>query len=136
MHLLINSVFIFYFGSKLEKFIKGWEFLVIAFGSSIFAGLFTSLMSLIKGSDTITVGSSGMVYGIIGSLVIYSKLTRKPMHGLSDISILIFFLIGIAFSISNELVNIGTHIGGFIGGIIITLIVLRNYKSQVQAEVE
>jgi len=136
LHLLINSIFIFYVGSKLEKYIKGWEYMVIALGSSVFAGLFASFISLLKGADTITIGASGMVYGILGSLLVYSKLTKKSIDGLSDRVLLVLFLLGIAFGISDSLINISTHIGGFVGGMIITLIVLRNYKNRVKVEVE
>jgi len=136
LHLLINSVFIFYMGSKLERFLRWWEYIAIVLGSSIFAGLFAGLINLIKGTDSVTVGASGMVYGIIGSLLVYSKLTKKSIDGLSELGILIVFLIGIAFGISNELISIATHIGGFIGGVVITLVILRNYKNRVKVEVE
>jgi membrane associated rhomboid family serine protease len=136
VHLLINTFYIFYFGTKLERFLKGWEFFSIVLGSGIFAGLFASVISIIRGDLAMTIGAGGMVYGIIGGTILYSKLTKKSLDNLNDYGILILFLIGIAFSISNDILNTALNIGGFIGGILVTLVIARNYKHQNQSEIQ
>jgi rhomboid protease GluP len=137
LHLLLNSVLVFYFGSKLERFIKGWEFLVIAFGSSIIAGLFASLLGLIQHTDIVSIGASGIIYGLIGGILIYSRLTNENIAGENTYGILILFLIGIAHGVAVDFVNVGLHIGGFIGGLLITPGVLWNYRTtNKQSEIE
>lgn len=129
LHLLMNSAMIFYFGSKIERYIKGWEFLAIAFGASAVAALFAGLLSLIQGTNTLTIGASGMIYGLIGAILIYSRLTNEHIAGENNYIVLILFLIGVAYGVSEELVNVALHIGGFIGGIIITPLILWQYRT-------
>lgn len=136
LHLLMNSAMIFYFGSKLERYIKGWEFLAIAFVSSIVAGLFAGLISFMQGTETLTIGASGMIYGLIGGILIYSRLTNEHIAGENNYIVLILFLIGVAYGVSETLVNVALHIGGFIGGIIITPLILWNYRTALVASID
>lgn len=133
-YMIISAFYIFFFGSKLERYIKWYEMLLIIFGSSIFAGIFVSVIHYFTGSTMVTTGGAAMAYGIIGSVIVYNKLAEKEIDGLNEYLVLILFLLGIAVSISNNRVNTLLHIGGFIGGIAMTFIILRNYRHRVMVE--
>lgn len=65
MHFLINMFVLFFFAPTLERKIGSVNFLLIFFLSGIFAGIGYSLTS-----DVPSLGASGAVYGILGTLAV------------------------------------------------------------------
>ena len=65
MHFLINMFVLLFFAPTLERKIGSVKFLLIFFLSGIFAGIGYSLTS-----DVPSLGASGAVYGILGTLAV------------------------------------------------------------------
>lgn len=129
-HLFFNSFSLYIFGTRLEKYMKWWEFLLLYMGS----GLCGSLLSLISvlilfRNVSVSAGASGAIYGLIGGLLMFSTRLRKPIGGLTSYTILIIFLIGIIYGTISRGVNNIAHMGGFLGGTLISLIII-NYKTK------
>ncbi len=78
-------------------------------------------VSLSFNTTTISVGASGAIFGLIGSIfaMMYVSIDfNKKMLG--QLLIALVILVGVSLFMSN--INIVAHIGGFIGGLLITLI--------------
>lgn len=116
-HILMNMLSLFIFGKIVESIVGSWRMLVIYFVS----GLFGNFVSLSFNTSTISVGASGAIFGLIGSIfaIMYlSKTFDRKVIG----QLLIALLILICLSLFMSNINIMAHLGGFIGGLLITLI--------------
>ena len=116
-HILMNMLSLFIFGKIVESIIGSWRMLIIY----IISGLYGTFVSLSFNTTTISVGASGAIFGLIGSIFVIMYLSKnfnKKMIG----QLLIALVVLIVFSLFMSNINIMAHLGGFISGVLITLI--------------
>ena len=116
-HILMNMLSLFIFGKIVESIIGSWRMLIIY----IISGLYGNFVSLSFNTTTISVGASGTIFGLIGSIFVIMYLSKnfnKKMIG----QLLIALFVLIVFSLFMSNINIMAHLGGFISGVLITLI--------------
>lgn len=116
-HILMNMLSLFIFGKIVESIIGSWRMLIIY----IISGLYGNFVSLSFNTTTISVGASGAIFGLIGSIFVIMYLSKnfnKKMIG----QLLIALVVLIVFSLFMSNINIMAHFGGFISGVLITLI--------------
>jgi len=116
-HILMNMLSLFIFGKIVESIIGSWRMLIIY----IISGLYGNFVSLSFNTSTISVGASGAIFGLIGSIFVIMYLSKnfnKKMIG----QLLIALFVLIVFSLFMSNINIMAHLGGFISGVLITLI--------------
>ncbi|WP_277374968.1 rhomboid family intramembrane serine protease [Staphylococcus epidermidis] len=116
-HILMNMLSLFIFGKIVESIIGSWRMLIIY----IISGLYGNFVSLSFNTTTISVGASGTIFGLIGSIFVIMYLSKnfnKKMIG----QLLITLVVLIVFSLFMSNINIMAHLGGFISGVLITLI--------------
>ena len=116
-HILMNMLSLFSFGKIVESIIGSWRMLIIY----IISGLYGNFVSLSFNTTTISVGASGAIFGLIGSIFVIMYLSKnfnKKMIG----QLLIALFVLIVFSLFMSNINIMAHLGGFISGVLITLI--------------
>lgn len=116
-HILMNMLSLFIFGKIVESIIGSWRMLIIY----IISGLYGNFVSLSFNTTTISVGASGAIFGLIGSIFVIMYLSKnfnKKMIG----QLLIALVVLIVFSLFISNINIMAHLGGFISGVLITLI--------------
>lgn len=109
LHLLLNMFVLYVLGQLLEP----------ALGPVRFVGLYVvsllggSLGALILDPDTITVGASGAVYGLMGAAIIIAR-----HRGVEDVASQIGFwlVLNLAFTFSVPGISIGGHLGGLVAG--------------------
>lgn len=115
--ILMNMLSLFIFGKIVESIIGSWRMLIIY----IISGLYGNFVSLSFNTTTISVGASGAIFGLIGSIFVIMYLSKnfnKKMIG----QLLIALVVLIVFSLFMSNINIMAHLGGFISGVLITLI--------------
>ena len=116
-HILMNMLSLFIFGKIVESIIGSWRMLIIY----IISGLYGNFVSLSFNTTTISVGASGAIFGLIGSIFVIMYLSKnfnKKMIG----QLLIALVVLIVFSLFMSNINIMAQLGGFISGVLITLI--------------
>ena len=116
-HILMNMLSLFIFGKIVESIIGSWRMLIIY----IISGLYGNFVSLSFNTTTISVGASGAIFGLIGSIFVIMYLSKnfnKKIIG----QLLIALVVLIVFSLFMSNINIMAHLGGFISGVLITLI--------------
>jgi membrane associated rhomboid family serine protease len=108
-HLLLNMYALYILGTLLEPGIGHVRFGIIYF-VSLLCGSFGALLVT---PDSLTVGASGAVFGLMGAgVVVLRNRGFDPMQ-----SGLPFFIgINLLFTILVPGISIGGHIGGLIGG--------------------
>ena len=108
-HLLFNMLALWILGSMLEPAIGQLRFALIFFVALV-AG---SLGALIVTPDSLTVGASGGIFGLMGAAVVVMRNRGiNPLE--SGIVLWLGLNLVITFTISN--ISVGGHIGGLIGG--------------------
>lgn len=124
LHLGFNMYALYIIGSQIEGFFGRNKYLLIYFGSLIISGLFSLLF--VEGHS---IGASGAIFGLLGSLLIFSYHYRLYFGSIlnSEIIPIIVINLGIGFMIPG--INNYAHIGGLIGGILLTKAVGVKYKT-------
>lgn len=126
LHLACNMYSLYIIGPQLESFFGKLKFSIIYIISGLVSGIF-SVLSLPQGY--VSVGASGAIFGLLGSLLYFGYHYRVYLSGVikSQIIPLIILNIGIGFVIPG--IDYMAHLGGLIGGVLITKAVGVKYKS-------
>lgn len=126
-HILMNMLSLFIFGKIVEAIVGPIKMLAIY----LISGLFGNFVSLSFNTDTVSVGASGAIFGLIGSIITMMFVSRNySRKTIGQLLIVLVILTGLSLMMSN--VNIMAHLGGLLGGILITLI---GYYYQVNRNV-
>jgi rhomboid protease GluP len=119
-HIVGNMLFLLIFGLRAEKMFDLKEYLSIYFLSGLTGGFLTLLM----GPDTVSIGASGAIFGIIGAAIIYPS--RAIGQSIVTALLYSFFLL-IINSISPD-VNVFAHLGGLLVGLLVGYSLARRRK--------
>jgi membrane associated rhomboid family serine protease len=117
IHILFNMYVLYVAGSILEPGIGTPRFLGIYFVSLV-AG---SLGALIVDPNTVTVGASGAIFGLMAAVIVVAR-GRGVDQLAQQFGFFIVINLFLTFSISG--ISVGGHIGGLIGGLAAALLVI------------
>ena len=124
IHLVCNMYSLNVIGTQLESFIGKKKFLIVYFISLITGSLLSSILN-----TGWSVGASGAIFGLIGSLLYFGYHYRIYLGSVmkSQLIPLLILNLGIGFIIPN--IDMSAHIGGLVGGILSTMMVGIEKKS-------
>ncbi len=122
-HFAYNSLSLYIFGDRVEKYMGRLNFILIYLISGI-AGSVASLFF----ANAVCVGASGGIFGLMGAVLILARFTDREVANLSYYSILLIAVIGILMGFIMPNVGNAAHIGGFTTGMILSFVVLLNAK--------
>ncbi|MEO5832373.1 MAG: rhomboid family intramembrane serine protease [Nakamurella sp.] len=111
LHIAMNMLSLYLIGIGLERVLGSARFAVV-YGLSLLGG--SVAVYLLTGPDTLTVGASGAIFGLLGALLVIYKRLRLDLRQLLVILALNAF---ITFSVSN--ISWQAHVGGFVVGAIV-----------------
>ncbi len=123
MHILLNMMFLFFFGPELEHRIGGKRFLIVFFLSGIIAAIGYSLWTVfVLGSAAPAVGASGAILGIFACLAILAPhiqvyiyfIPMKITHALIFFAALDLIL---GFFTSGDVIAHSAHLSGVAAGL-------------------
>jgi rhomboid protease GluP len=130
LHLVMNTLGLYYLGTAVEKIYGSLRF----FWIYLFAGIIGFITSFVF-SPYLSAGASGAIYGCFGALLyvglIYPKLFSRTL-GTNVITILV---LNIVISFTFPSIDIAGHLGGLVGGFVATGVVhfpkKKKYTSQL-----
>lgn len=124
LHLGLNMVGLYFLGMLIESALGTARFLGIYF-ASVLAG---SLGALLLDPNTLTVGASGGIFGLMSAAFLIAR-----NRGLDDLASQIgfFVLLNVVFTFSVSNISVGAHFGGLIGGAIAALLLNQLERSRV-----
>ena len=124
-HFLFNMYALYIIGPQIENFFGKWRYLIIYLGS----GLVGNLLSIAFNLGTFSLGASGAIFGLLGSLIYFGYHYRVYLDSVikSQIIPLIFLNLCIGFMFTG--IDNAAHIGGLIGGVLFSWTVGVKYKS-------
>jgi membrane associated rhomboid family serine protease len=117
LHLLLNMYVLWVAGSILEPGIGTPRFLAIYFVSLI-AG---SLGALIVEPNTVTVGASGAIFGLMAAVIVVAR-GRGVEQVAQQFGLFVVLNLVLTFSIPG--ISIGGHVGGLVGGAVAAMLVI------------
>ena len=118
IHLLLNMLGLYWFGSLLEQRLGSGRFLLLY----VVSGLAGSAGALVVSPTSATVGASGAIFGILGAGLVLEQ-QRDYVFGGSALGVIVANLV-LTFAWSGN-ISVGGHIGGLIGGAAATLALSR-----------
>ncbi len=128
-HFLFNSVALLQLGTLVEKFFGQGRFLVIYFS----AGLLGTIASVLFRPDTIAVGASGAIFGLLGSLVYFSIRRPQAAKGLFGRSLWVMLGINLILGFVIPGIDYISHLGGLLGGVLCAYALGLNKKDRLSS---
>lgn len=119
-HIFFNMYALHIIGPQVEKYFGKIKFLIIYLVSGLLGSLFSCVF---MSSTSLSVGASGSIFGLFGSLAYFTYKYRATLNNFLKSSILptIFINLILGFLLLN--VDVAAHVGGLIGGILVSLVI-------------
>ena len=124
-HLLFNCYSLYVIGSQIESYMGKIKYLVIY----IFSALCGSLLSILLNKGSASIGASGAIFGLLGSILYFGYHYRVYLGTVIKSQIIPLIMLNLLVGFMNSGIDNFAHIGGLIGGILITSAVGVKYKS-------
>ena len=114
-HIIANAYSLFFTGRLVESYFEKKKFIIIYFFSAITASLLSICMS-----ESFSIGASGAIFGLLGSLLYFGFHYRVYFGNvlIRQIVPIIVLNLGIGFIVPG--IDNFAHIGGLIGGYLIS----------------
>lgn len=129
-HFLSNSIYLYFFGGRTEMLFGRVKMLLLYLLACLGSGLFSVLFH-----NVLSVGASGGAFGLMGAVLLYSKMRGYRSIGMNYTSLLLWVVMGILIGFLTPGVDNLGHIGGFITGAVTAAIMLcvekRNSPQQI-----
>ena len=88
-----------------------------------------SLFSIIFYENSLSVGASGAIFGLMGALLYFGYHYRLYLSNALTSQIIPIIIVNLFLGFTMSGIDNGAHIGGLIGGYLATMIVGVKYKS-------
>lgn len=117
VHLLFNCYALYVLGGQIESFFGKFKYIIIY----LFSGLTGSLLSITLSGNVGSIGASGAIFGLMGSLLYFGYHYRVYLGNVIKSQIVPLILLNLAIGFISSGIDNWGHIGGLIGGIVITM---------------
>lgn len=105
-HLIVNMLFLYWFGTRLEQMYGSTEFCLFYFASAIVAGIAFLALDYYTGSSASVIGASGAVWGLVALYVIHHPYERINIYGVFPVEIRWLALLYLVFDLHPVLLAI------------------------------
>ena len=129
MHIFLNMYSLYVVGPRVEDFFGKWKYALIYLAS----GIGGSLLSVSMNGDVVSIGASGAIFGLFGSLLYFGYNYRGYIGTIIRSQILPIILYNLIIGFMIPGIDMWGHIGGLIGGLITAYMVgtIENKKYSV-----
>lgn len=124
LHLIFNNYALYVIGSQLESFLGKAKFLIIYLVSAICGSLMSMLFS-----DGISIGASGAIFGLLGSLLYFGYNYRVYLGTVLKSQIIPLIILNLVIGFITPGIDNAAHIGGLLGGLGMTMALGIKYKT-------
>ncbi|WP_018393926.1 rhomboid family intramembrane serine protease [Bacillus sp. 37MA] len=126
LHLVMNSLALYYLGIAVEQIYGRLRFIWIY----LFSGFTGSLLSFLL-TPNLAAGASGAIFGLFGALLYFGVTKPKLFFRTMGMNVLFVIGINLVFGFTVPGIDNAGHIGGLIGGFLATGIVHFPKKRRV-----
>ena len=124
LHLSFNCIALFIFGHQLEQIYGHTRFIAIYFIAGLAGSATSYALSISAAPNTLGVGASGAVFGLLGGLVAFYTVHRDKFGAIGRQSLtglLVIVAINVALGFVVPGIDNFAHIGGFVAGLLVGL---------------
>ena len=114
-HIFFNMYALYAVGPLVEKYYGKIKYLIIYLSSGVIGSLLSAVLS-----NNVSVGASGAIFGLFGSLLFFGYKYRATLDGFLRSSIIPVLLINLVLGFAIKGVDVYAHIGGFLGGLLLS----------------
>ena len=118
MHLICNMYALYILGSQVERYYGTLKFLVIYFISGILGSLFSCVF---MSSYTYSIGASGAIFGLLGSIAYFTYNYRATLQSLLRGQVMPAIIVNLLIGFIVPGIDVTAHVGGLIGGILVSM---------------
>lgn len=119
VHLLVNMYSLYIIGPQVESFFGKMKYLFIF----LYSGFCGSVLSLAFSHNTISVGASGAIFGLLGALLYFGYHYRVYLGNVLKSQIIPIIIVNLLIGFMLTGIDNAAHIGGLIGGWIASMVV-------------
>ena len=130
-HLLFNCYALYVIGKQLESFLGKIKFSIIY----LFSGVMGALFSCVFFGEVPSIGASGAIFGLMGSLLYFGYHYRVYLGNVMKSQIIPLIVVNLALGFILPNIDNAAHIGGLIGGGMITMALGVDNKSTTSEKV-
>ena len=129
LHLGNNMLILFCLGNALEHYLGKISYVGIYFFSGILAGL----GSVVYNTDnTVSVGASGAVFGIIGAMLWLVLRNKGKLKGFTGPRMLLFVFMSVYAGFIDRGIDNAAHIAGLIAGFLLAMVIYRRPEDETE----
>lgn len=125
MHLAVNCYSLYVVGTQMESFLGKIKFLIIY----LVSGLAGALLSITFSGNVASVGASGAIFGLLGSMLYFGYHYRVYLGNVIKSQIIPIIALNLIIGFAFQGIDNAAHIGGLIGGTLITMALGIDNKS-------
>ena len=118
-HILCNMYALYIIGSQVENYFGKIKYIIIYVISAITA----SLLSMLLNMNTASIGASGAIFGLMGSLLYFGINYRLYLGSALTKEILPVIVLNLLLGFTLQGVDNFAHLGGLLGGFLTTMAV-------------
>ena len=118
MHILLNMYALYTIGPVVERYYGKGKYLFIYIISGLLGSVFSSVF---MSANSISIGASGAIFGLLGSICYFTYYYRATLQGILRGSIIPVIVINLAIGFLSPDIDLSAHIGGLIGGILVSM---------------
>lgn len=120
IHLLCNMYSLYVIGPQVESFYGKIKYLSIFIISGISGSLLSTALS---GNNSIGVGASGAIFGLLGSILYFGYHYRVYLGNVLKSQIIPLIILNLIIGFTFSGIDNFAHIGGLIGGVFVSMAV-------------
>ncbi|BAP85472.1 membrane protein [Paucilactobacillus hokkaidonensis JCM 18461] len=120
MHIVINSVTVYYIGTQIEMLFGHARFAIIYLVTAVTG----NLASFVFLPNALSAGASTAIFGLFGAFLMLGESFRtNPYIRAMSRQFLLFVVMNLAFDLFSPGIDIYGHIGGLVGGFLMGYVV-------------
>ncbi|MGM9878270.1 MAG: rhomboid family intramembrane serine protease [Bacilli bacterium] len=118
IHLAFNMYALYVLGPQVERYYGKYRFIAIYIVSGILGSLFSGVF---MSEYTLSLGASGAIFGLLGSIAYFTYYYRATLQGLLRSQVMPVILINLLIGFAMSNIDVMAHIGGLIGGVLVSM---------------
>ena len=118
IHLICNMYALYVIGPQVESFFGKWKYLFIY----LVSGICGSMLSMTFSQAALSVGASGAIFGLLGSLLYFGNHYRAYLGTVIRSQVLPIIVLNLVLGFMSNGIDNFAHIGGLLGGVLSSMI--------------
>ena len=131
LHYASNNFVLYFLGGNLERILGKFRFSILYLNSGLVGSVAVFFLS---DPDTVTIGSSGAIFGVMGGLLVLSFVHGSWFTEIGKRNIRNLAAINLIFTFVFPFISIWGHLGGLVGGMLLILLLTPKIPDYIKKD--